>query len=77
MLRNDLLTISKICSNGIVYMEVKERKADKEEGPPFHIAEETILTHWRDFEIAKRLGVVLEYTAEGFLQMGYVLRKKK
>lgn len=61
---------------GVLYMEVKERQKDKESGPPFHISEATIEKHWKEFEIVKRLGVVLEYTTEGFSQMGYVLIKK-
>lgn len=75
-----LWTASQFCRQlapkSIIYMEVKERKADKEEGPPFHISEEIILKHWKEFEIVKRLGVVLEYVTEGYFQMGYVLRKK-
>jgi hypothetical protein len=38
---------SLVAIGGVVYLEVKERLKDVEEGPPFHISEQVITAHWK------------------------------
>ncbi len=62
---------------GVVYLEVKHRLKDKEQGPPFHVGAEEIASSWIGFELTEDLGVVVEYKQEeGLRQMAYILTKK-
>jgi hypothetical protein len=70
-------SIARLLAEGaIVYLEVKERQKNKEMGPPFHIGVREIEGAWIGFKIVEKVGVILEYAHEGYLQMGYVLKKE-
>ncbi len=70
-------SVAKLLAPGaIVYLEVKERRKDKEQGPPFNVGVPEIEAAWIGFQIVERVGLIVEYQHEGYLQMAYVLKKE-
>lgn len=64
--------------DGIVYLEVKNKDTGRENGPPFHIEEQDIMSSWgASFEYIKGIGEVYPLRMAGFAQMGHLLKHVK
>lgn len=62
--------------DGIVYLEVKNKDTGRENGPPFHIEEQDIMSSWgASFEYIKGIGEVYPLPMAGLAQMGHLLIK--
>jgi len=65
-------------TDGIVYLEVKNKDTGRENGPPFHIEVGDIMSSWgASFEYLKGIGEVYPLPMAGFAQMGHLLKHIK
>ena len=64
--------------NGTVYIEVKNKSAGREQGPPFHVEKDDLMeksNFGRCFEHIKSLGEVYELSMPTATQTGHILRR--
>mmetsp|Transcript_19632 Transcript_19632/g.32221 ORF Transcript_19632/g.32221 Transcript_19632/m.32221 type:complete len:264 (+) Transcript_19632:13-804(+) len=65
-------------SNGVVYVEVKNKESGREFGPPYHVEKDDLMEETSfggAFEYVKSLGEVYTLNMGGIKQMGHILRK--
>lgn len=66
-------------SDGLVYVEVKNKESGREFGPPYHVEKNDLLeesSFGGAFDYVKSLGEVYPLKMGGFKQMGHILRRR-
>lgn len=66
-------------SNGVVYVEVKNKESGREFGPPYHVEKNDLMEETSfggAFDYVKSLGEVYPLKMGGFKQVGHILRRR-